>query len=94
VKDICRELSAPLYIILRGHWCDIIVFSIHAPPEDKIDDVKNSFYWELEGIFDKFPKCNMKMLLGGFYTEVRKKIASKQPGMRVLIKLLIIIEVK
>jgi hypothetical protein len=26
------------YVILRGHWCDIIVLNVHAPTEDKIDD--------------------------------------------------------
>jgi hypothetical protein len=31
------------YIILRGRWCDIIVLNVHAPTEDKIDDMEN-FY--------------------------------------------------
>jgi hypothetical protein len=31
------------YIILRGRWCRIIVLNIHAPTEDKSDDVKDSF---------------------------------------------------
>jgi hypothetical protein len=44
------------YIILRGSWCDIIVLNVHAPTEDKIDDVKDSFCEELEHVFDKFPK--------------------------------------
>jgi hypothetical protein len=35
------------YIILRGHWCHIIVLNIHSPTEDKTDDVKDSFYEEL-----------------------------------------------
>jgi hypothetical protein len=34
------------HIILRGRWCDIIVLNVHAPTEDKIDDVKDSFYDE------------------------------------------------
>jgi hypothetical protein len=38
------------YIILRSHWCDIIVLSVHAPTEDKIDYMK-----------DKFPKYHMKI---------------------------------
>jgi hypothetical protein len=33
-------------IILRGRWCHIIVLSVHAPTEDKSDDVKDSFYEE------------------------------------------------
>jgi hypothetical protein len=40
------------YIILRGRWCHIIVMNIHAPTEDKTDDVKDSFYEELERVFD------------------------------------------
>jgi hypothetical protein len=44
------------YIILRGRWCHIIVLIVHAPTEDKTDDVKDSFYEELISVFDKFPK--------------------------------------
>jgi hypothetical protein len=51
-----------LYIILRGHWCDTIVLNVNAPTEDKIDDVKDSFYDELERVFDKFLKYRMKIL--------------------------------
>jgi hypothetical protein len=47
------------YIILRGRWFHIIVLNAHAQTEDKIDDVKDSFYAELERIFDKFPKYHM-----------------------------------
>jgi hypothetical protein len=54
------------YIILRGRWCHIIVLNVHAPTEDKIDDVKDSFYKALEHMFNKFPKYHMKILLGEF----------------------------
>jgi hypothetical protein len=30
------------YVTLRGHWCDVIVLNVQAPPEDKSDDTKNS----------------------------------------------------
>jgi hypothetical protein len=33
---------------------------------DKTDDVKDSFYVELESVFDRFPKYLMKILLGDF----------------------------
>jgi hypothetical protein len=36
------------YIILRGRWCHIIVLNVHAPTEDTTDDMKGSFYEELE----------------------------------------------
>jgi hypothetical protein len=50
------------YIILRGCWCHIIVLNIHAPTEDKIDDVKDSFYEELEHVFGKFLNYHKKIL--------------------------------
>jgi endonuclease/exonuclease/phosphatase family metal-dependent hydrolase len=61
------------YIILRGRWCHIIVLNVHAPTEDKTDDVKDSFYEELERVFDKFPKYHTKILLGDFIPKVGKE---------------------
>jgi hypothetical protein len=54
------------YIILRRRWCQIVLLNVHAPTEDKTDDVKDSFYKELERVFDKFLKYRMKILLGDF----------------------------
>jgi hypothetical protein len=61
------------YIILRGPWCHIIVLKFHAPTEHKTDDMKDSFYKELERVSDKFPKYHMKILLGDFSAKVDKK---------------------
>ena len=36
---------------------------MHAPSEEKSDGSKDSFYEELEQVFDHFPKYNMKILL-------------------------------
>jgi hypothetical protein len=47
-------------VILRGRWCGNIVLKVHAPTEDKIDDMQDSFYDELERVLDKFPKYHMK----------------------------------
>ena len=30
-------------ITLKGRWCDIIVLNVHAPSEEKDDDIKDSF---------------------------------------------------
>jgi hypothetical protein len=69
------------YIILRGRWCHIIVLKFHAPTEDKTGDVKDSFYEELEFVFDKFPKYHMKILLGDFNAKIgRKEIFKPQIG--------------
>jgi hypothetical protein len=47
--------------------------NVHAPTEDKTDDVKDGFYEELERIFDKFPKRHMKISLGDFNDKVGKE---------------------
>jgi len=52
--------------VLRGRWRNIIVVNVHAPSEKKTDEPKDSFYEELEQVFDHFPKYHMKMLLGDF----------------------------
>jgi hypothetical protein len=61
------------YIKLRGRWCHIIVLKVHAPTEDKTDDVKDSFYEELERVSDTFPKYNMKIVLGDFNAKVGRE---------------------
>jgi hypothetical protein len=37
--------------------------NVYATTEDKIDDIKDRFYEELEQIFDKFHQYHMKILL-------------------------------
>jgi hypothetical protein len=51
------------YIILRGQCLHIIVLEVYSTAEDKIDDVKDRFYEELENIIFKFPKYRMHILL-------------------------------
>jgi hypothetical protein len=65
------------YVILRGLWYHIIVLNVHAPTEYKTDDVKDSFYEELERVFDKFPKYHMEILLGDFNAKVGREYIFK-----------------
>jgi hypothetical protein len=51
------------YIILRGVWCDIIVLNVQVQTEDTIDDIRDTFYEELDHVFDKLPKYNIKIVL-------------------------------
>ena len=46
---------------------------MHAPSEEKIDESKESFYEELEQVFDHLPKYHTKMLLGEFNAKVGRK---------------------
>ena len=31
------------HIVLRGHWCNIIVLNVHVPSEEKSDNSEGSF---------------------------------------------------
>ena len=46
---------------------------MHAPSEEKSDDSKDSFFEELEQVFDHFPKYDMKILLGDFNVKVGRE---------------------
>jgi exonuclease III len=45
---------------VRGLWGDIVVLNVHAPTEDKIDEVESSLYKELKPVFDKFHKYHFQ----------------------------------
>jgi hypothetical protein len=40
--------------------------NVHASTDEKIDDMKDRFYEELKHVFDRFPRYDMKILLGDF----------------------------
>jgi hypothetical protein len=61
------------YIILRCRSFHIIVLNVHAPTEDKTDDVKDGFYEELERILHKFSKYHTKILLGDLNAKVGRE---------------------
>jgi hypothetical protein len=44
------------YIVLRGRWCNIIVLNVHVPSKENSGESKDSFYEELEQVFNHFPK--------------------------------------
>jgi exonuclease III len=81
------------HIILRGRWCHILVLNVHAPTEDKTNDEKDSFYKELERVFNKFPKYHTEILLGDFKSKVGKDPIFKLTiGIKLYIKLIMIME--
>ena len=61
------------YIALRGRWCNIIVPNMHEQTEEKNDDWKDSFYDELHKVFNHFPKCHVKVLLGDFSAKLGRE---------------------
>jgi hypothetical protein len=45
--------------------------NVHATTEDKIDDIKDRFYEELEHV--KFQKYHMNILLGDFNAKISRE---------------------
>ncbi|KAJ4434273.1 hypothetical protein ANN_22825 [Periplaneta americana] len=69
VEFISDRLS---YLVLKGRWCEIVVINAHAPTEEK-DNIKDSFYEELEQSFDQLSRYTMKILLGDFNAKVGRE---------------------
>jgi hypothetical protein len=65
------------YITLKGRWCDIIAQNVHAPTEDNDNDIGDSFYEELEQVFDQFHRYHMKILLADFNAKEGRKEGRK-----------------
>jgi len=61
------------YIVLRGRWLHNILANVHASSKEKSEGLKDSFYEELEEVFDHFPKYHMKILLGDFNAKVGRE---------------------
>ena len=61
------------YIVLRGRWCNVIVLNVRAAREEKSDDLKDSFYEELEQVFYRFLNAPMKILLGDFNAKMGRE---------------------
>jgi hypothetical protein len=81
------------YITLRDPWCHIIGLKVHAPTEDKTDDVKGSFHEELECVFDKFLKYHTKIMLEDFSAKVeRENFLKLTTGNKSLHKIVMIME--
>jgi len=59
--------------VLRGRWRNNILINVHAPSEEKSEESKDTFYEELEQVFDHFPKYHTKILLGDFNEKVERQ---------------------
>jgi hypothetical protein len=66
IKRVDFVSDSMSYVVLRVHWCNIIVLNVHAPSEEKNDDSKDSFYGELDKEFYSFRKYHIRT----FYDEI------------------------
>jgi hypothetical protein len=81
------------YIVRRGRWCNSVIWNVHALIEGKIDASKDSFYEELEQVFDRFPKYHTKIRLGDFSVKLGTEdtvFSNRHLGIRVYIRIVMI----
>ena len=52
------------YTVLKGRWCNTVIFSMHAANEKESNDSKDSFYEELEQVFDEMPNVPYEHFYG------------------------------
>ena len=72
VKKVEFVSDSLTYIVLRVRCYYIIVLNVHAPSEEKSDDLKESFCKDLEKVFEHFP-YHMIILLGDFSATVARE---------------------
>ncbi|XP_070166158.1 uncharacterized protein [Polyergus mexicanus] len=60
-------------ILSAGRWYKIAIINVHAPTEDKDDEIKNGFYEELEHLVDQLPNDYMKIVLEDFNAKIGKE---------------------
>jgi hypothetical protein len=69
------------YVTIRGRWFDIFVLDVFAQTGDKSDNMKDSFYEELESVVDHIPMYHAKNLLRNFNAKlVREDIFTPTIG--------------
>ena len=57
---------------IRGVFFNATIICVHAPMEEKDEVQKDNFYEDLERIYTKAPKHDIKVVMGDFNAKVRK----------------------
>ena len=61
---------------IRGRFFNTTIICVHAPTEEKDEIQKDDFYEDLERIYMKVPKHDIKVVMGDFNAKV-----GKEPGL-------------
>jgi len=62
-------------IRLKGKYHNITLINIHAPTEEKDDNVKEQFYAELQQVQEKVPKHDLLVILGDCNAKIGREKA-------------------
>ena len=61
------------YLKIKSRWFNSTLINVHAPPNDKSEEVKNEFYYNLEQVVDKLNSYEIKILLGDCNGKIGKE---------------------
>jgi hypothetical protein len=61
---------------IRGRFFNTTIICVHTPTEEKDEIQKDDFYEDLERIYMKIPKHDIKVVMGDFNSKV-----GKEPGL-------------
>jgi exonuclease III len=59
---------------MRGRFFNTTFISIHAPTEEKEEDIKDQFYERLERTHNEIPRNDIKIILGDFNAKIGKDV--------------------
>ena len=66
IMDFSPETDHICSLQIRGVFFNTTIICVHAPAEEKDEIQKDSFYEDLERIYMKIPKHDVKIVMGGF----------------------------
>lgn len=74
IKEFNPVSERLCYIRIKGKCKNLTIINIHAPTEVKTDDEKDKFYEEMERVYQKLPKREIKLVIGDANAQVGKEL--------------------
>jgi hypothetical protein len=65
---------------VRGRFFNTTLINIHAPTEEKEEDIKDQFYERLERTHDEIARNGIKIIFGDFNAKIGKVMYSPAIG--------------
>jgi hypothetical protein len=72
LQILSRWMNVYSYLRIKGKFFNTMLICVHAPMEDKDETEKNSFYDNLDRIYQKVAKRDIKIIMGDMNAKVGK----------------------
>jgi hypothetical protein len=70
IMNFSPETDRICSLLIRGVFFNTTIICVHAPTVEKEDEQKDDFYEDLERIYRKVPRHDIKILMGDFNAQV------------------------